>query len=525
MGFVLSALSLLLAPAAGRFGRSLDRPAAAQARLQRRLVAQVAASDYGRAHGVRQVADWERLPVVTYDDLRPWLAQQRAEGRSLLTREPVLFYERTSGSSGPAKEIPYTRSLRRAFNHLFCVWAFDLLRHGPRFSSGKFYFCISPKLQEADPDPQGLQDDSEYLDPWLRWLLRPFWVLPEAAHRPQSVAQFKRQLAIALLAEERLEILSLWSPSFLSAQLDYIQAHQHELRRALAGTLSPERDRLLAAPEISWNRLWPHLRLISCWDSATAADSAEGLRRLFPGALVQGKGLLATEAPMTVPLIAAQGCVPLVDTVLFEFEDEAGKIWQIQEIQPGIVYELIISQSGGLYRYRMGDRVRVTHVYRSTPCLEFLGRSRDTSDLVGEKLTVAFVAQVLADLDLAPARFACLAPVLTPRPHYALLLDLAPDSEAIAQRLETALGRSPQYRHARLLGQLGPVAVAAAADMAERLSVARAQSSTRWGDVKHSALLTQPFGNLEGLLLGTNLSQNPDETVQTSVQTSGKDPS
>ncbi|MDJ0694669.1 GH3 auxin-responsive promoter family protein [Mastigocoleus sp. MO_188.B34] len=34
----------------------------------------------------------------------------------------------------------------------------------------------------------------------------------------------------------------------------------------------------------------------------------------------------------------------------------------------------------------IGDRVRVTHFYQSTPCLEFLGRTQEISDLVGEKL-------------------------------------------------------------------------------------------------------------------------------------------
>ena len=42
--------------------------------------------------------------------------------------------------------------------------------------------------------------------------------------------------------------------------------------------------------------------------------------------MVQGKGLLVTEAPMTIPLISAQGCVPVLDEVFFEFEDESGKL-------------------------------------------------------------------------------------------------------------------------------------------------------------------------------------------------------
>ena len=115
--------------------------------------------------------------------------------------------------------------------------------------------------------------------------------------------------------------------------------------------------------------------------------------------MVQGKGLLATEAPMTIPLIKAQGCVPVLNEVFFEFEHQ-GNIYHLHELELGKVYSIIISQKGGLYRYRIGDRVRVTHYYLKTPCLEFLGRTETTSDLVGEKLHEDFVQDTLNQLHL-----------------------------------------------------------------------------------------------------------------------------
>lgn len=488
---LIQAFGHLLTPAARRFDWALDHPQCAQARVQQAIVQRLMASQYGQSLGIQSIADWQRVPIVEYPDLAPWILP--GERKSPLTPEPILFYEHTSGTRGAAKAIPYTRSLRRSFSHLFCVWAWDLLHHGPRFTAGKVYFCISPQLGEVPTS--GLQDDSEYLDGWLRWLLSPFLVGISGSNRFPDGETFKRQLALALLREAALETISIWSPSFLTVLLGYIQTHREELRSHLR--LSAKRDRLLQAEEILWADLWPELKLISCWESASAADPAAALRHRFPGVLVQGKGLLATEAPMTVPLIPAEGCLPLLDEVLLEFEDDHGQIYGLMEATVGQTYNLILSQKGGLYRYRIGDRVRLQSPYRHTPRLEFLGREQSLSDLVGEKLHATFVQDIFPTLPLAPTGFKSLVPCLQPQPHYLLLLDRCDgNSIEMGDRLEAALCQSPQYHHARQLGQLAPVQVWVHPQMPEILLQAALATGKKWGEVKYAALETRAI-NLE----------------------------
>ena len=380
---------------------------------------------------------------------------------------------------------------------MFCVWAHDLISRGPAFATGKIYFSISPQFSGCVNDRSGLlptlqstglKDDSQYLDPWLQLLLSPFLVSPPSVRELRTPESFKWQLCRTLLEAERLETISIWSPSFLTILLDFIHRHRQELRQGLH--ISASRSRLLDEPEIPWIELWPELKLISCWDSVTSADPAAGLRVRFPGVLVQGKGLLATEAPMTLPLIAAQGYVPILDEVFFEFEDQTGDIHLLHELQIGENYTIILSQKGGLYRYRIGDRVRVTHFYRNTPCLEFLGRSQGVSDLVGEKLSETLVQKVLQSLGLETAFFKCLMPVMQPQPHYVLLLEQSQlDAATLAYRLDDLLCQLPHYRHARLLGQLAPAQVYIHDRIPEILTQYRYGSVNGWGDIKHSVLV------------------------------------
>ncbi|MGL5065556.1 MAG: GH3 family domain-containing protein [Microcoleus sp.] len=455
-------------------------------------------SEYGKSLGINSVADWPRVPVVGYDRLEPWILGDRTShgNRSSLTPERILFYEKTSGSSGAIKWIPYTKSLRKSFNQMFCVWAHDLIQNGPEFSTGKLYACISPQLEPPDSSSKNfltLQDDLNYLDGWLHCLLRPWLVMPEKLDRLHELDSFKYQLCLALLQAENLEVISIWSPSFLEIHLNYIQQHQECFQKQLSGKISKERAKMLAESQVPWSEIWPNLKLISCWDAVNAADGARGLRSHFPDILVQGKGLLATEAPMTIPLIEAGGYVPVLDEVFFEFEDSQGNLHGLHELSAGEDYSIILSQKGGLYRYRIGDRVRVTGMYRQTPCLEFLGRHETTSDLVGEKLHESFVRDVLESLNLQETCFKSLVPVADP-PHYILLLDRARETpEIIAQQLESALSRSPHYRRARLLEQLAPLEVLISPQIPENLASYRLRSGSIWGGIKYPILVTSPM--------------------------------
>ncbi|GAC1495944.1 MAG: GH3 auxin-responsive promoter family protein [Chamaesiphon sp.] len=490
---LIQLIGQLFAPSARRFYRALDNPQLTQASVQQDICDRLIASEYGKSLGISSVADWGRVPIVDYDKLEPWILQHSQKHRIGLTPEPILFYEKTSGSSGAAKWIPYTQSLRKSFNQMFCIWAHDLIQNGPQFSTGKLYACISPQLNTLKNNPLPLQDDIDYLDTWLQWLLRPWLVIPDRLHHLHEPHLFKHQLCLALLQAENLEIISVWSPSFLDVHLKYIQENQESLREELQHRMMRDRLQLLCEPNIPWTQLWSNLNLISCWDRANAADRAQGLRSQFPGVLVQGKGLLATEAPMTIPLIQAQGCVPVLNEVFFELEDDNGCLHGLHELSIGQSYTIILSQKGGLYRYRIGDRVRVTHWYRNTPCLEFLGRHEAISDLVGEKLQETFVENALNQLNLQGTFFKSLVPVANP-PHYILLLDWAKETpDTIAQHLDNSLSQSSHYYRARLLDQLAPPQVLISYQIPELLALYRARTGSIWGGIKHPILVRSPI--------------------------------
>ncbi|WP_313952570.1 GH3 auxin-responsive promoter family protein, partial [Accumulibacter sp.] len=421
-------------------------------------------------------------PLVDYAAIEHWIEAQRGGSAAAIT--PITpgiarCYEPTSGSSGAIKHIPYNDALLGAFRGLFAIWAHDLLTHSLRLRSGRTFMSVSPPLDSGE----GFADDGEYLGRPLRALIGRFIVTPPKLRDPEA---FRDALATSLLAAEDLEIVSVWNPTYLLVLLDHIEAN----RERLSAALPPNRRALLRRDPLPWATIWPSLQLLSCWSAAAAAGPARALARHLPQARLQGKGLLATEAPVTVPLIQANGCVPLVDSVFLELEDDEGRLHLLSEVEPDAEceYALIVTQPGGLLRYRLGDRVRVSGRHRSAPLLDFVGRADRVSDLVGEKLAEAFVADALAGIIRSEA-FATLHPLLPENrpPRYCLLTD-DPDPR-IAGLLETALMQAFRYREARLLGQLAAVEVLACADMRRTVHDALIASGMKAGDIKDQALV------------------------------------
>ena len=141
--------------------------------------------------------------------------------------------------------------------------------------------------------------------------------------------------------------------------------------------------------------------------------------------------------------------------------------------------------------------VEVTGRLYRTPTLRFLGRGNTTSDLCGEKLSEAQVAEALAvalrSFGIEPG-FAMLTASAAAAPSwYTLWLEPVDcdgvDGQRLAAALDERLQENPHYRWARHLGQLGPVrARPAPPDARHRLLRTAAAAGRTLGAVKPAAL-------------------------------------
>jgi hypothetical protein len=481
---ILRALGAGLGRWTASFDAALDDPEAAQARVAQALHDQLIPTAIGRHDGLRPGGPaLDGVPVRTWEEVAPFAAAQ-VRGEPGLSLHPTRFVERTSGSSGRRKEVPWTDPMRSTLSWMFLVWVGDLLRHGPPLRRARAWLATTPPLVPAGEGVPGALDDTDYLSPWLRPLVRPFLVAGPSTRSPTDGPTFLDALARRLLAEPDLEVLSFWSPSLLLVLLDTIARDPARY----GAPLNPRRRSALRADPVDWRGVWPRLTLVSCWRDGEAARDAARLDALLPGVRIQGKGLLATEGPMTLPLERAPAPVPLLDRVLIELLDDDGRLLPLHRAEAGATYEIVPSWPGGLVRYRIGDRVRVDGHLGATPCLRFVGRAGDLCDLVGEKLHASVIGEALAAL--LPDRWATVVPAAGPPPGYVVVTEQPLPADLLAA-IDLRLREAWHYGQARALGQLSPLRGLHHPDARRALLLHRA-GEARLGDAKDGPLVRRP---------------------------------
>ena len=459
-------------PQAAALLEALDRLSAPVAdpwlRL-RELLQKQADTAFGRAYhfsSIRSPKDFRAaLPPMDYEDHRPWIKRAANGEEGVLACDKIVGFEKTSGSSSQAKWIPISEGLQHEFARGLAAWFAGWKQRRPEVFAGRAYWAISPPgmTSEVAPGglPVGMTSDAAYFPAEVGEKLAEWLVIPELSGQAEAVFE---ETAEALLGAPDLSVISVWSPTFLLG----IDAALRRLRG-----------------EFTWREMWPQLALVSCWADASSALWISELSERLGGVPIEAKGLLATEGITSIP-DSVDGSPRLASECHWhEFLDDAGDFTEISDLKLGQNYEVLITTSGGLFRYRSGDRVRVLGVGMDRlPRLHFIGRAGNVSDSVGEKLSENQVLDAL--LSCGTRGFMSVA---SERPGYLLWLE----DRLCAGAVERVLRQNPYYDQALGLRQLAPLEVRQLPkDWGVKLTSNLAKlRGCRMGDVKLPILLTQ----------------------------------
>lgn len=504
---------------ARRMQAALLNPSLAQSELLQSILRSNQGTVFGREHGfdrIQSAQDYaQRVPIRRYDDLKPWIDRVATGEPNVLTAEPVGRLLPSSGSTAARKLIPFTRTLSRQFNAAVGPWIDSNFRECVDLARGRGYWSITPAVphEHSGPVPVGFEDDSAYLGGVLGRLVRGAMAVPAEVTRIHSLEAFRYATLLALLRCADLRFISVWHPSFFELLLNDMPLHWDRLLSDVESGRCSLDAQALPVPEIAKARpartraqelrragpsnaraIWPALRLVSCWADAGAAGPARSLHLLLGGVPLQAKGLLATEGVVSIPM--GQQHPLAIRSHFLEFLCDGGTVHLAHELCDNQTYEVLLTTGGGLYRYRLGDLIRVDGRLGQTPSVRFVGRADGVCDLVGEKLSEAFVGGVLdrwmADVG-AEARFAMLAPSGEGQQRcYELYLECAsPLSPEAAHALDTLLCENPHYELARRLGQLGAVQLCPTKKSAfDRYAASMVARGMRLGDIKPLRLST-----------------------------------
>jgi hypothetical protein len=394
----------------------------------------------------------------------------------------------TSGSTGKPKEILYTHrrllALKLTFTDMFARACCTF-----RIARTSLYVFSS---FETDTSLTSLLLDERSSPNYLSTLQAPYRVQRHPAIRSLVSKYGVAAVRLWLLTVSNPGVLYSTNPSTISTFLDELSrdwprssrlikdwcdnpelfGHAvHKIFHRLESRGCKKRLKQIAQSDgpMPLASCAPAVTAYICWTGGYVQPFLERLATHLPSpryTLIPMYSM-STETIETLPYFRNHNnyFLPLAHGVGYEFIDDTGNLIDADQLEPGQLYEMVISDAYGLKRYRTDDLFRCERKIHNLPDLTFARRRRLEYSFTGEKLTGEQLSTVFIQLRVMyPAlltdRFLTCVP--SQPPHYKLLLigDSRPGDDALAASCDALLCEiNCEYRAKRDSGRLGSIEV------------------------------------------------------------------
>nr|ADK27716.1 GH3 [Dimocarpus longan] len=462
-----------------------------------------------------------KLPVITYEDLQPEIQRIANGDRSnILSAHPISEFLTSSGTSaGERKLMPTIKEELDRRQMLYSLLMPVMNLYVPGLDKGKGLYFLFVKSETKTPGGLLARPvlTSYYKSDHFK--TRPYdpynvYTSPnEAILCADSFQSMYSQMLCGLL--DRLQVLRLRAvfASGLLRAIRFLQLHWQSLsndletgtlspkitdpsiRNCMAGTLKPDSE--LAdfirneCSKQNWEgiitRVWPNTKYLDVIVTGAMAQYIPTLDHYSGGLPLACTMYASSECyfglnlnPMCKPSEVSYTIMP--NMAYFEFlphepgstaTGSAPRLVDLVDVEVGKEYELVITTYAGLYRYRVGDILRVTGFHNSAPQFHFVRRKNvllsidsDKTDEAELQSAVQNASQLLREFNTSVVEYTSYADTTTIPGHYVIFWELlvkdsanSPSEEVLNQcclAMENSL--NSVYRQGRVAdNSIGPL--------------------------------------------------------------------
>ena len=391
-------------------------------------------TEYGKKYdfaNIHSIEDYQKkVPVVVYDNLAPYLERMMEGERNILTAYDYNHFNETSGTVGAPKVVPMTEEQSDVFAKYNNLIMYGIMgeKIDPDWKNGRG-FCTSSGTCHTLPSGLTVGEASAKMADFIKGgkdafdaMIRTMYTSPLEGLNPEDGIDTKYIHTRFALEDREVRGMITGFYSVIVLFLRYIEDNYELLIHDIeTGTISDEinlpdnvRETLLKkikpmperAAELReafkdgtgtpWVRkVWPHF----IYMTGAGGDGFEVYDRLIrehytgEGLFHVYSGVTASEGLWSVPsgindfdsILAP--CAAFVEFLPVEAGDDFSQCVTMDKLEEGKIYELIITNLSGFWRYRMSDAVIVTGFYNKTPKVQFMYRVNRTINLAEEKTT------------------------------------------------------------------------------------------------------------------------------------------
>ncbi|QAA34004.1 GH3 auxin-responsive promoter family protein [Clostridium manihotivorum] len=362
----------------------------------------------------------KKVPLTEYSYYESYIDRMSKGESNILTREKVQYFGHTSGTTGKQKLIPSTKASKKyaskymAFlTNKFC---YDNFKDTWSYGKGLMIADMVMTTYTSAGIPicsatSGGMNSIKHILPYL--YTSPIEVM--------KIKDKKISSYLHLLFALKEVTLSYISGVFISNVLDLLRVLEsswqdlvRDIRKGRVNNsldiddITRQRLNKLLSPNATRadyleqefkkgfkgivRRVWPSLSYIVTVTGANFSIYDDKVNYYTDWLPIYSPVYASTEAMIGInPYANKIRYVVIPNTVFYEFLpiSEDNKTSQdtlcIDEILLGKKYEVVITNYAGLYRYKLGDVVKVVGFYNNCPEIEFLYRKNQVLNMVAEK--------------------------------------------------------------------------------------------------------------------------------------------
>ncbi|KAL5855405.1 hypothetical protein ACOSQ4_005207 [Xanthoceras sorbifolium] len=458
--------------------------------IQERVLAEIlsrnAEVEYLKRYQLDGATDREtfksKLPVIKYEDLQPEIQRIANGDRSnILSAHPISEFLTSSGTSaGERKLMPTIKEELDRRQLLYSLLMPVMNLYVPGLDKGKGLYFLFVKSETKTPGGLLARPvlTSYYKSDHFK--TRPYdpynvYTSPnEAILCADSFQSMYTQMLCGLLERQQVLRLGAVFASGLLRAIRFLQLHWQSLAYDIeTGTLNQKitdpsiRDCMVQNLEPNqelanfirnecskqnWEgiitRIWPNTKYLDVIVTGAMAQYIPTLD-YYSGGLPLACTMYASSEcyfglnlnPMSKPSEVSYTIMP--NMAYFEFlphepgsitgltRDPPSRLVDLVDVQVGKEYELVITTYAGLYRYRVGDILRVTGFHNSAPQFNFVRRKNvllsidsDKTDEAELQFAVENASQLLREFNTSVVEYTSYADTSTIPGHYVIYWEL-----------------------------------------------------------------------------------------------------
>lgn len=378
----------------------------------------------------------ERVPIQSYEYYEPYVEQIASGEKKVLSPDPAIYINLTSGTTGHQKQVPVTQRFQDSLQQSeFASLGFlvnALHRRGSKF--GKLLITNTIQLQGVTSGGIDYGPVSAGRFRRARNLFEQAFSLPYSALEIKDTLSRHYVCLLFALRDRHLRGMVANFPMLILRTCNYLERFAEDLiwdiavgsiapwlelepalRLKLTQRLSPMPQRAMELKALfkSEGRLtprvaWPELSYIGTSRGGTSDFYFERFPDYFGDIPIFGGVYGTAEGTFSVYTdVNTDGGVLAIASGFFEFlpqdqwDVEHPKTLLPSEVRVGERYRILVTSYSGFYRYDIGDVVEVVAFYNLTPMIVFRYRRGGLLSSTTEKTTEFHATQVMQKLQKA----------------------------------------------------------------------------------------------------------------------------